>query len=262
MTNQSANPRLLLIDSNVFFAKRLTDALIAVGFDVVHNTQSAFALTSLEWDTPVAILCSTTLREMGAYELPKILHADTKTAHIPVIAMGDGGDQALMEAFRAGCDDYIDRRLGAEHIASHVRTFLKSHTDGFQPTQMLNTNDTALSGSLSHLDLPGVVQMLCHSRQSGALHINASKIDGVLFFEAGEITHAEAGELIGDDAVTIIVKKCNDIDEGVYKFIPGAEAVTRTVLRSAQDLMLDALRKLDEENDGNEDSEFATGGAS
>jgi CheY-like chemotaxis protein len=262
MSNQNANPRLLLIDSNVFFAKRLTDALIAVGFDVVHNTQSAFALTSLEWDTPVAILCSTTLREMGAYELPKILHADTKTAHIPVIAMGDGGDQALMEAFRAGCDDYIDRRLGAEHIASHVRTFLKSHTEGFQPTQMLNTNDTALSGSLSHLDLPGVVQMLCHSRQSGALHINASKIDGVLFFEAGEITHAEAGELIGDDAVTIIVKKCNDIEEGVYKFIPGAEAVTRTVLRSATDLMLDALRRLDEENDGNEDSEFATGGAS
>jgi CheY-like chemotaxis protein len=262
MSNQNANPRLLLIDSNVFFAKRLTDALTEIGFDVVHNTQSAFALTSLEWDTPVAILCSTTLREMGAYELPKILHADTKTAHIPVIAMGDGGDQALMEAFRAGCDDYIDRRLGAEHIASHVRTFLKSHTDGFQPTQMLNTNDTALSGSLSHLDLPGVVQMLCHSRQSGALHINASKIDGVLFFEAGEITHAEAGELIGDDAVTIIVKKCNDIEEGVYKFIPGAEAITRTVLRSATDLMLDALRRLDEESDGNEDSEFATGGAS
>src|SRR3954470_1560952 len=262
MTNQSANPRLLLIDSNVFFAKRLTDALIAIGFDVVHNTQSAFALTSLEWDTPVAILCSTTLREMGAYELPKILDADNKTKHIPVIAMGDGGDQALMEAFRAGCDDYVDRRLGPEHIATHVRTFLKSHTEGFQPTQMLNTTDTALSGSLQHLDLPGVVQMLCHSRQSGALHINAPEIDGVIFFEAGDITHAEAGELIGDDAVVIIVKKCNDLEHGVYKFIPGAEAVTRTVLRSATDLMLDALRQLDEENGEDDGGEFAAGGAS
>lgn len=260
MNDSTPKPRLLLIDSNVFFAKRLTDALQAVNFDVAHNTQAAFALTSLEWDTPVAILCSTSLREMGAFELPKILHADTKTAHIPVIAMGDGGDQALMEAFRAGCDDYVDRRLGPEHIATHVRTFLKSHTEGFQPTQMLASSETALSGQLVHLDLPGVVQMLCHSRQSGALHINANEIDGIIFFEAGEINHAEAGELIGDDAFTLIVKKCNSIENGVYKFIPGAEAVTRTVLRSSTDLMLDALRQLDEESGS--DNGFAAGGAS
>jgi CheY-like chemotaxis protein len=242
----SAMPKLLLIDSNVFFAKRLGDALKLEGFDVVHNTQSAFALTSLEWDTPAAILCSTNLREMGAYELPKILGNDTKTAHIPIIAMGDGGDQALMEAFRAGCDDYIDRRLGPEHIASHVRTFLKSHTEGFQPTQMLESSETAFSGTLSHLDLPGVVQMLCHSRQSGSLHVNTNEVDGIVFFDSGEISHAEAGELIGDDAVVIIVKRCNGVENGVYKFIPGASAATRTVLRSATDLMLDALREIDE----------------
>ena len=246
----NAAPKLLLIDSNVFFAKRLGDALKLEGFDVVHNTQSAFALTSLEWDTPAAILCSTNLREMGAYELPKILGNDTKTAHIPIIAMGDGGDQALMEAFRAGCDDYIDRRLGPEHIASHVRTFLRSHTEGFQPTQMLESSETALSGSLSHLDLPGVVQMLCHSRQSGSLHVNTNEVDGIVFFDAGDIVHAEAGELIGDDAVVLIVKRCNGVENGVYKFIPGASAATRTVLRSATDLMLDALREIDEHAHG------------
>lgn len=242
--------KLLLIDSNVFFAKRLGDALKHEGFDVVHHTQSAFALTSLEWDTPVAILCATNLREMSALELPKLTHGDTKTAHIPIIAMGEGGDQALMEAFRAGCDDYVDRRLGPEHIATHVRTFLKSHTEGFQPTQMLASAETALSGSLSHLDLPGVVQMLCHSRQSGSLHINANEIDGILFFDSGDISHAEAGEMVGDDAVVLIVKRCNGVESGVYKFIPGATATTRTVLRSATELMMDALRELDESAHG------------
>ena len=39
--------------------------------------------------------------------------------------------------------------------------------------------------------------MLLHSRQSGALHINAADLDGVLFFDAGDISHAEAGERIG-----------------------------------------------------------------
>jgi DNA-binding response OmpR family regulator len=239
-------PKLLLIDSNVFFAKRLGEALKLEGFEVVQHTQSAFALTSIEWDMPVAILCATNLREMSAFDLPKILAGDAASAHIPVIAMGEGGEKSLMAAFRAGCDDFVDRRIGPEAIASHVRTFLKSHTEGFQPTQMLTSSDTALSGSLSHLDLPGVVQMLCNSRQSGALHINANHIDGVLFFESGDLNHAEAGDLIGDDAVVMIIKRCNGEENGVYKFIPGAEAGTRTVLRSPTDLMLDALRQADE----------------
>ena len=239
-------PMILVIDSNVFFAKRLGDALKHEGFDVVHSTQSAYAMTMLEWNTPSAILCATNLREMGAHELPKILHADLKTAHIPIIAIGDGGDQSLMEAFRSGCDDYVDRRLGPEHIAAHVRSFLRSHQEGFQPTQMLTGSETALSGNLSHMELPGVIQMLTHSRQTGALHVNAGETDGILFFDAGDISHAESGDLIGDDAVVHIVKSCNQVENGVYKFVPGATAATRTVLRSATELMLDALREVDE----------------
>ena len=246
-TATSEAPKVLLIDSNVFFAKRLTDALKAEGFEVVHSTQSAYALTMLEWNTPAAILCATNLREMGAHEIPRILHADIKTAHIPIIAVGEGGEHSLMEAFRAGCDDYVDRRLGPEQIAAHLRAFLKSHQEGFQPTQMLGTSETALSGSLSHLDLPGVIQMLTHSRQTGALHVNAGEIDGILFFAGGDLTHAESGELVGDDAVIYIVQRCNGCEEGVYKFVPGDSAVTRTVLRSATELMLDALRALDEQ---------------
>ena len=244
MSESSA--KLLLIDSNVFFAKRLTDALKQEGMEVTHSTQAAYALTMLEWDTPSAILCATNLREMSALDLPRIVHGDQKTSHIPIIALGEGGDHALMAAFRAGCDDYVDRKLGPDHIAAHVRTFLKSHDEGFQPTQMLSTGEAALSGSLSHLDLPGVVQMLLHSRQTGALHINADEVDGIVFFDGGEVTHAESGELIGEDAVTFIVKTCNGKESGVYKFVPGATAATRTVLRSATELMLDAFRELDE----------------
>ncbi len=241
-------PKILLIDSNVFFAKRLSGALAQEGIEAVHCTQSAYALTMVEYQPPAAIVCATNLREMGAFDILPIVHGDEKTAHIPVIAIGDGGDQALMAAFRAGCADYIERRLGPEQIATHLRNFLRSEQHGFQPTQMLGTADTVLSGSLSHLDLPGVVQMLTHSKQSGALHVNTSGTDGVLFFDSGEITHAESGDLIGDDAVIAVVQNCNGADTGGYKFVPGASAATRTVLRDATSLLLDALRVLDEDN--------------
>lgn len=239
-------PRILMIDTNVYFSKRLTDALKQQGFEVVPCSQAAYALTMLEWNAPTAILCATNLREMGALEMAPILRADPKTANIPLIAVGSGGDQALLEAYRSGCDDYVDRRRPPADIAAHIRSFLLSRQDGFQSTQMLSSTETDLSGSLSHLDLPGVIQMLGQAHQTGALHINASDTDGIIFFEGGEIFHAECGTYFGDEAVTQIVKACQAAAKGVYKFVYGATAAQRTVLRSATDLLLDAMREFDE----------------
>ena len=122
---------------------------------------------------------------------------------------------------------------------------------------MLAQADTSLSGSLTHHDLPGVMQMLGHAHQTGALHINAGETDAVLFFDAGEITHAECGSLFGDEAVIHIIKNCVHGGAGVYKFVYGATATQRTVLRSATDLMLDAMREYDEGSRDMADKEAA-----
>jgi CheY-like chemotaxis protein len=238
--------RILLIDSNVLFAKRLADALKREGFEVISTTQAPFALTALEYDSPVAIVCAMKMREMGALEIAKIVHSDSKTASLPIIATGDGSQRALMEAFQAGCDDYIDRRQSVPTIANHIKNIVISKVEGFQPTQMLGQADTSLSGNLSHHDLTGVMQMLGQARQTGALTINARETDAVMFFDAGEITHAECGSLFGDEAVIDILKNCVRVGSGVYKFVYGATSTQRTVLRSATDLMLDAMREYDE----------------
>jgi DNA-binding response OmpR family regulator len=237
--------KILLIDSNVYFSKRVSDALKRLGFEVVTSTQAAFALTTIEYDTPAAVLCATNLREMGAKEIAGIIHADAKNSSLPVIAIGDGTQRALMESFQAGCDDYIDRRQAPNAIAAHVKQIIVSKTEGFHPTQMLPPSDTSLSGSLEHHDLPGVMQMLGHARQTGALHINAGETDALIFFDAGELTHAESGILFGDEAVIHILKSVQG-GNGVYKFVYGAVSMQRTVLRTATDLMLDAMREFDE----------------
>jgi CheY-like chemotaxis protein len=237
--------KILLIDSNVYFSKRLGDALRKEGFEVISANQAAFALTTLEYDAPVAILCATNMREMGALEIANVVHADPKNAALPIIAIGDGSQRALLESFQAGCDDYIDRHRSPATIAAHVKQVIISKAEGFQPTQMLDQSNTSLSGSLAHHDLPGVMQMLGQARQTGALHINAGEIDALMFFDAGEITHAESGNYFGDEAVIHILKSVHGGD-GVYKFSYGTTSLQRTVLRTATDLMLDAMREFDE----------------
>src|SRR6202163_3333135 len=100
--------KILLIDSNVYFSKRLGDALRKEGFEVISATQAVFALTTLEYDTPAAILCATNMREMGALEIANIVHADPRNAALPIIAIGDRSQRALLASFPARCDDYID----------------------------------------------------------------------------------------------------------------------------------------------------------
>ncbi|HUL34354.1 MAG TPA: DUF4388 domain-containing protein [Candidatus Eisenbacteria bacterium] len=238
--------RILVIDSNVLLSKRLADALRREGFEVITSTQAAYALTTLEYNPPSVIVCAMNMREMGALEMAKVIHADPKNASLPIIAMGDGSQRALMESFQAGCDDYIDRHLSPAVIAAHIKNIVVSKLEGFQPTQMLGQADTSLSGNLTHHDLTGVMQMLAQAHQTGALTINAGETDAVLFYDAGELTHAECGSLFGDEAVLHILKSCVQCGSGVYKFIYGAASSQRTVLRSATDLMLDAMREYDE----------------
>src|SRR5215470_7419940 len=254
--------KILLIDTNVYFSKRLGDSLKREGFEVNSSTQPAFALTTLEYDPPTAIVCSANMREMGALDIARLIRADVKNAALPIIALGDGSQRALMEAFQAGCDDYIDRSRPPAVIATHVRNIIISKAEGFQPTQMLPQADTSLSGSLSHHDLPGVMQMLGHAHQTGALHINSGDTDALLFFDAGSISHAECGALFGDEAVIHILKSCFKNNSGVYKFVYGSSSPQRTVLRSSTDLMLDAMREVDESSrESEEDHEFRPSGA-
>jgi len=110
---------------------------------------------------------------------------------------------------------------------------------------------------LEHLDLPGIVQMLDQSRKTGALHINAGENDAVIFFESGEIHHAECGTLVGEEAVIQIVKDCQQSATGVYKLLAGATAGQRTVHRRSMDLLLDALRLFDEANSHPAESEVS-----
>jgi DNA-binding response OmpR family regulator len=247
MSSSETRGKVFVVDTNLFFVKRLSDALRQKGFEVIHCSEAAYALTMIEWNMPVAILCATNAINPSGFEIPTILRADAKTSHIPVIAIGDRGQQSQLGALRAGYEDFVDRRLGAEEIASHLISFLASNRDGFQPTQMLTRAETALDGRLSLVDLPGVIQMLDQSRQTGALHINTEATEGIIFFNTGEAIHAESGLLAGDDAIVCLIKKCHGKKDGVYKFIPGGAPTLRTVHCNLNGLIMDAVRELDEE---------------
>ncbi len=248
MTKVKDPPRILLIEPNLAFARRLTAALRSQDFEVQYCTQAEYALTMVEWNMPSAIICATNLQKPSDTEVPSILASDPKTSHIPVIALGDNHPQALINAYRAGYDDYFDRGLGAENVAGRIVALLSNRREDFHPTQMLTDTQTSLKGRLSAINLPSVIQMVAQSDLTGALHISTESTTGTIYFMAGEILHAESGQLVGTEAATHLLKSCSNVEKGDYEFVSGNVAPECTVHLPVTKILLDAMRELDEEN--------------
>src|SRR5262245_23981130 len=133
--NEDRDAKLILVDTNLFFVKRLTEELHKEGFEVIHCSEPAYALTAVEWNMPVAILCATNLANSDVYAIPRIIEADEGTKHIAIVAISDGGQQPLLDAFRAGYDDVIERRMGARDVSTHLVEFLLGRRKSFQFSQ-------------------------------------------------------------------------------------------------------------------------------
>ena len=170
---------------------------------------------------PVAILCATNLANSDVYAIPHILQADEKTRHISVIGVGDS-QQSLLDAFRAGYDDFVERRIGAQEVARHLVEFLLGRRHSLQLTQAE--------------DLSRVIQNIMLSEQTGALRVKAASSEGIIFFKTGEIIHAESASFIGDFAIRHMIEICC-AGQHTCKFLRGcAIPAVRTVQDTVEEL--------------------------
>jgi DNA-binding NtrC family response regulator len=222
--NEDRDAKVILVDTNRFFVKRLSDELHKHGFEVIHCSEPAYALTAVEWNMPVAILCATNLANSDLYTIPLIVQADERTKHIAVIAIGEGGEASLLDAFRASYDDFIERRVGAQEVARHLVEFLLGRRNSLPLPQ--------------GTELPAAIQTIAHSGESGALRLKTQRLEGVLFFRSGELIHAESGTLVGDAAISFMIEHTFGIEDRKYKFLRGCAIPTmRTVQDTVEELI-------------------------
>ena len=77
--------KILLIDTNVYFSKRVSDALKKEGFEVVCSTQPSFALTTIEYDPARAKIAADNVRRAGLSGVVTVVAGDA-FKEIPKIA--------------------------------------------------------------------------------------------------------------------------------------------------------------------------------
>jgi CheY-like chemotaxis protein len=123
--------RVLIVDDNPTNLKLVSDVLETEGFVITRAGDAEQAQSVLQGEPPDLILMDIALPGMDGLTLTRVLKADARLKHIPVVALTafamKGDDQ---KALAVGCAGYITKPIRTRELAQQVRGFLKSADPG------------------------------------------------------------------------------------------------------------------------------------
>jgi DNA-binding response OmpR family regulator len=109
-------------------------------------------------------------------------------------------------------------------------------------TEKIAEPSALLSGRLEALDVTKILGMIEPLGLVGCLTVRSGERSGGVYFEGGEIKHAEFAGIEGKDALLLMFH----LHDGYFFFEPNKTATKRSLAGSATELLLDGLRQMDE----------------
>ncbi|MEZ4812260.1 MAG: DUF4388 domain-containing protein [Caldisericia bacterium] len=102
----------------------------------------------------------------------------------------------------------------------------------------------AITGTIENLDLAVILQTMNISKKTGCMEIKSGEETSRIFFDDGNIVHAETKTLDGETAFYDLLT----IDNGTWGFIPELESPRRTIKSEINSLLLNWSNLMDEWN--------------
>jgi response regulator RpfG family c-di-GMP phosphodiesterase len=232
--------RALIVDPDPEESTVLELRMVEQGFDVkiARSVDAARKLLSLDGADFDVVVCEVELpdgnglaflsearKQSWGRELAWIVHTHKQ------------GRTEAQRAFENGAMDFVAKPVQADVLVAKIKAMLE---------QRAHTGKTAakgVSGSLREMGLPDIVQVLFHGRKTGKLNVKSSAgKSGEIHFLEGAIADAVLGTLSGADAFYAMVR----FDDGEFALDPSFVPPKRLVTESAEALLLEGMRRMDE----------------
>lgn len=118
-------PLVLLVEDQSDLRRLYAEQLTLSGFDVIEAGDGATALAHSTEQTPDVVLMDLSLPGIDGWEATRRLKTDTRTAHIPVVALtAHDGAGELERATQAGCDWFVPKPCPPDALIVEVRRVL------------------------------------------------------------------------------------------------------------------------------------------
>lgn len=118
---------VLVADPDPFNLRLLQEACEAAGYDVVTAADGPEVLAMVARRPPDLLVLDAKMSEIDAFEILRILKADTSLVSIPALLVTDEGDlEARERGLELGADDYLTRPYRVFEIQQRVRNVLRA----------------------------------------------------------------------------------------------------------------------------------------
>jgi DNA-binding response OmpR family regulator len=155
---------------------------------------------------------------------------DERPSTKAIIMTAYGSSEIKAKAKARGSLFYIEKPFEIEQLRSLILKAIKEDAArGFD-------------GSMTGLQLPDLIQMNCLSQVTTALCVRKDQREGRIFFEDGQITHAEIGAVDGEEALFSILSWSS----GSFQFVGGMKAPRVSISSNWEYLLIEGMRKSDE----------------
>jgi response regulator RpfG family c-di-GMP phosphodiesterase len=155
-----------------------------------------------------------------------------------VVLTGKTDRLAAQRAFDQGVDDFVLKPVSADIFAAKLRQLIERRAakDGGGAAAR------GVTGSLTEMSLPDMIQILWHGRKTCALRISSGASNGEIDFSEGQVVDARWDALRGEDAFF----KLLTLREGDFRLDPTFKPTSRSIEASPEALLLEGMRRLDE----------------
>jgi putative nucleotidyltransferase with HDIG domain len=225
--------KALIIDPDAEETTVLELRLVEHGFDVVICRSSIEAENELQNELDV-VISEVELRPNSGFDVLQKLRASGN--EVPFIFHSKQSDSDVVtRGFELGADDFITKPASPDLVALKVSRVLSG-------AGKVKKKSGGVSGSLTEMALPDVVQILFHGRKSGKLAITAQGRRGEILFCDGMIFDATFGEHVREEAFYAMVK----LRDGDFELDPNFRPTEQVIQVSPESLLLEGMRRLDE----------------
>jgi len=227
--------RVLVVDPDPEETMVLQLRLVEQGFDVHVARNSTEAEQALEGTSFALVVSEVDLESEGAgfalRETVARAHPSTSWVFLSSRESRDVVERAL----KLGVDDFQSKPVSHEILVAKLTQLVERKSQREAPR--------GVSGSLSQMGIPEIVQILWHGRKTCALNLTQGSKRGQVHFLEGQIVNARWEEATGETAFYRLLTLGED---GEFAVDPEFQPTERLIQASPEGLLLEGMRLLDE----------------
>jgi putative two-component system response regulator len=237
-------PRILMVDDEVDYLTLLKLKLVNEGFDVTAVDCAEEGLAAMEKALPDLVVADVLMPGMdGIAMFRKMKEPGSSCAEVPLLFISGRDDlQTKVDALHLGAEDFLLKPVDLKELAARIRNIIRRDVKWRKGAAGAGTA-SGVVGDLKNLGIPDIVQTLHLGLKTACVRLRGKGGDGRIWFENGRIRHCELADISGEAAFYEMLRW----QEGPFVIAHGQTTKLRTVEMDEMQLMMEGLRRLDEE---------------